>query len=103
MDRIVIKGGQPLKGKVQISGAKNAALPILTATLLSDGECTIRGIPQLRDVDTILEILRRLGMEVERDQDGTVHSRIANEDLIEAPYELVSTMRVNSRESSNGN
>lgn len=93
MDRIVVRGGRPLKGRVRVSGAKNAALPILTATLLSDGECAIRGVPLLRDVDTILEILRGLGMELEREEDGTIRSRTVNEDLVEAPYELVSTMR----------
>ena len=63
MDKIVVEGGRPLTGTVTISGSKNAALPILAASLLSDEECVIRGVPNLRDVDTLLRILRELGVD----------------------------------------
>jgi UDP-N-acetylglucosamine 1-carboxyvinyltransferase len=64
MERIVIAGGRPLKGSVRVTGAKNAALPILCATLLTEEPCTIRGLPGLTDIDVMSEILRSLGAEV---------------------------------------
>ncbi len=63
MDKILIRGGKRLQGKVTISGAKNAALPILAATLLAEGECLIQNIPKLRDVSTILRLISDLGGE----------------------------------------
>ena len=60
MDRFVIEGGVPLVGEVRVGGAKNSALPILAATLLADGPCRIQGVPDLRDIDTMLRILRTL-------------------------------------------
>ena len=69
MDAIVVEGGVPLMGKVPISGAKNAALPILAATLLVDGEVRIEGVPDLRDIGTMLRLLTELGCAVERNSD----------------------------------
>jgi len=93
MDRFVIQGGAPLRGEVAVSGAKNAALPILAATILADGECRLEGVPRLRDVDTMLEILGTLGVEARREADGAVVTRTVDEGLTRAPYELVKTMR----------
>lgn len=92
MDKIVIRGGTPLQGEVSISGAKNAALPILAATLLAPGLHEISNVPQLRDVETFGSLLRELGLRVEI-RDGTAlveATRIASQT---APYDLVKTMR----------
>jgi UDP-N-acetylglucosamine 1-carboxyvinyltransferase len=93
VERLVIEGGVPLRGEVQVSGAKNAALPILAATILAEGPCTIEGVPDLRDVDTMLAILRALGVDAERQADGTVVTEVRDPTLSRAPYELVKTMR----------
>ena len=92
MDRLVIEGGKPLNGTVQISGAKNAALPLLAATLLAPGEHVLHNVPDLRDTLTMLRLLESLGARWER-QGGTV--RVRNDTLggAEAPYDLVKTMR----------
>lgn len=65
MDGIRVIGGKPLNGRVKVSGAKNAALPIMCATLLSDGESHLRNVPALRDIDTAAELLGVIGREVE--------------------------------------
>jgi UDP-N-acetylglucosamine 1-carboxyvinyltransferase len=93
MDKLAIVGGKPLDGEVRISGAKNAALPILAATLLADGPVTLRNVPKLNDIATTLKLLKRMGVAAEHRDDGsvTVDSGGINEFL--APYELVKTMR----------
>jgi UDP-N-acetylglucosamine 1-carboxyvinyltransferase len=93
MERIVIEGGVPLQGKVWIGGAKNAALPVLAATLLSEGICTIRNVPALRDVNTIKILLRQLGSRITEDGHGTLRVDNSSIDNVRAPYELVRTMR----------
>jgi len=93
MDRFVIEGGVPLRGEVRVSGAKNSALPLLAATLLADGPCRLEGVPDLRDIDTMLRILRTLGLRAERSADGTVETEVLDEGACRAPYELVKTMR----------
>jgi UDP-N-acetylglucosamine 1-carboxyvinyltransferase len=85
--------GRKLNGKVKISGAKNAALPIMAASLLVDGKVTLRNVPDLRDIKSIGEILRLLGMRVERTADTTVELETVDDTKVEAPYELVSTLR----------
>jgi UDP-N-acetylglucosamine 1-carboxyvinyltransferase len=92
MDAIRILGGEPLRGTVRISGAKNAALPILCATLLSDGPSRLRNVPSLRDIHTSAALLRFLGRDVTAaPPDMTVGTgRVARP---EAPYELVKQMR----------
>lgn len=72
MERIVIAGGRPLQGKIRVGGAKNAALPILAATLLTPEPCLIRSLPALTDVDVMGSILRNLGVRVNNTPDGTV-------------------------------
>ncbi len=92
MDKLVIEGGKPLRGTVEISGAKNACLPILAATLLSDEKSVIKNIPALRDMSTMLKILKNFGARVECDGSTiTVEPRGYKKYI--APYELVSTMR----------
>ena len=93
MDRFQIQGGLPLRGEVRVSGAKNAALPILAATILAEGPCRIEGVPELRDIETLLQILRTLGMRAERLDDGAIETETVDEGASRAPYELVKTMR----------
>ena len=91
MDGIRITGGKQLHGRVRISGAKNAALPILCATLLSDGESWLRNVPDLRDIDTCSRLLTTMGREVESHPPEV---RVAGGPVEpEAPYELVKQMR----------
>jgi UDP-N-acetylglucosamine 1-carboxyvinyltransferase len=92
LEKIVIKGGVPLKGSVQISGAKNSALPLLFATLLADGVSEITNVPGLRDITTAVKLLSELGAQVDR-QDDCCRIDAANIQGIEAPYDLVKTMR----------
>lgn len=92
MDKLLIHGGKKLKGEVEISGAKNAALPIMAASLLSFGTTTIRGVPNLRDVLTIGQLLKKLGAEFSyEDKRALVNTEKIR--VFEAPYELVRTMR----------
>jgi len=94
MQKIVVTGGVPLQGEVRISGAKNAVLPILCATLLADGPVDIGNVPHLHDVVTTIKLLRELGAVVEHDVEAghvRVDARSVNSHI--APYELVKTMR----------
>ncbi|MFC1631995.1 UDP-N-acetylglucosamine 1-carboxyvinyltransferase [Candidatus Omnitrophota bacterium] len=92
MDKLIIEGGKKLNGLVQISGAKNAALPILAATLLTDELCVIKNVPNLRDVQTMVKILRSLGVKTQF-QDSRVIVEPTKYNNITADYKLVSTMR----------
>src|ERR1700685_340785 len=92
MDAIKLRGGAALKGTVRISGAKNAALPILCATLLSDGASRLRNVPALRDIDTTAALLRFLGRGVTVDA-PEVRVDAGSNIKPEAPYELVKQMR----------
>jgi len=92
MDKLRIEGGRALRGSVPISGAKNAALPILAAGLLSADPLVIDNVPRLHDVDTALQLLGRMGVRSERDG-GTVALDASSVGSVEAPYELVRTMR----------
>ena len=91
MDKILIRGGTPLKGEVTISGSKNAALPILAATLLTAERCVIRGVPDLSDTRYMVQILQALGAEAEC-KDGTVTVEAKKLRTV-APYDLVRKMR----------
>lgn len=91
MDKMVIGGGRRLQGEVRISGAKNAALPVLVSSLLVDGECAFRNIPDLADIKTIKKLLRSLGVKIQGGETVRIHAGdIAN---CEASYDLVRTMR----------
>ena len=92
MDKMIIYGPTSLKGSVLVSGAKNAALPILAAVLLSDGKNQITNVPNLKDIDTILALLSYLGVRIER-KEGTVIADSQGIQRFDAPYELVKTMR----------
>jgi UDP-N-acetylglucosamine 1-carboxyvinyltransferase len=93
MEKLSIRGGRPLQGSVRISGSKNAALPILAATLLSPGTVRLRNVPHLRDISTMLRLLGSMGVALERNGDGDVEVRAAEVSDFSAPYELVRTMR----------
>jgi len=93
MDKLIITGGRPLSGDVRISGAKNAALPILAATLLAEDPMVIGNIPHLRDITTTMELLGRMGVELTLDERMRVEVDAGRLDKPFAPYELVKTMR----------
>lgn len=92
MDKIIIEGGHQLHGEVRISGAKNAALPLIAATLLAPGWHTLTNVPNLRDTRTILALLETFGVECQRDG-STLRINSANLNNCEASYDLVKTMR----------
>lgn len=92
MDKIIIEGGHSLKGEVRISGAKNAALPILVSSLLADGWNTYTNIPDLKDIESTLLLLSSLGAKVEREKD-TVRIDASGFNNSEASYDLVRKMR----------
>jgi UDP-N-acetylglucosamine 1-carboxyvinyltransferase len=92
MDKLAIVGGRPLHGELPVSGAKNAALPILAATLLADGPVSLTNVPQLNDIATTIKLLKRLGVTIAQQGDRVeVDASTINEFI--APYELVKTMR----------
>jgi len=91
MDKFIVSGGKPLHGDVRISGAKNAALPVLASSLLASGASTFHNIPDLVDIKTIKKLLRNLGAQIEGDETVRINAeKITNH---EAPYDLVKTMR----------
>lgn len=91
MDKLIIEGGVPLQGSIQVSGAKNAALPILMACLLAEGTVNLSNVPRLADIHTSLKLLNILGCETTFD--GNDATSTCNGLKPEAPYELVKTMR----------
>lgn len=93
MDKLIINGGLPLKGEINISGAKNAALPILASTLLADGPVHVGNVPHLHDITTTMELLGRMGSELTVDEHMTIEVDSSNIKDFFAPYELVKTMR----------
>ena len=93
MQKIVVEGGRPLNGEVQISGAKNAVLPILAATLLADGPISIGNVPHLHDVTTTMELLGAMGVQLMVDEKLTITADPRFITSTVAPYELVKTMR----------
>ena len=107
MDRIVIRGGRPLKGEIQIGGAKNAALPLMAASLLTSEPLRLSNLPRLADISTMAKLLRKLGVEISMDgdcpgdatggpsgPDGQVFAITARElPHTTAPYDLVRKMR----------
>ncbi len=93
MEKLVIQGGIKLFGEVEVSGAKNSALPILCASLLTSDRVRIRNLPHLQDVTTMLTLLGHIGVDVELDEKMGVILSGANLDRLQAPYDLVRTMR----------
>src|SRR5437868_6684382 len=94
MDKMWIRGGKPLRGVVDVSGSKNAALPVLIASLLTGDTCRFRRVPRLQDIRTTLKLLAQLGVKVEdglaRNEVSLTASGLTSQ---EAPYDLVRTMR----------
>ena len=93
MDKLLIRGGRSLQGQVDISGAKNAALPELCAALLTADPVELRNVPRLQDVSTMLKLIRNMGVAVQQGDDGCVRIDASGLSTPEAPYELVKTMR----------
>ena len=93
MDKLIIEGGVPLAGEVRVSGAKNAALPILAAALLTEEPLTVTNVPRLRDVTTMLDLLAQMGVVISPDQKLGVELAATRISSPVAPYELVKTMR----------
>lgn len=93
MESLLIKGGRALNGSVRIGGAKNAALPVLISSLLTDQDLLISNVPHLRDITTTLELLGRLGANIEVNEKSVVRIRASNLHSRCAPYDLVKTMR----------
>jgi UDP-N-acetylglucosamine 1-carboxyvinyltransferase len=93
MDKLIIRGGHSLNGEIEISGAKNAALPELCAALLTDQEVVLRNVPKLQDVSTMLKLIRNMGVSCAHEEEGTVRLNAGALNKPEAPYEMVKTMR----------
>jgi len=93
MDQFVIEGGAPLKGTVHINGAKNAVLPLMAASLLADSPVTLRNVPELGDITTLTEILRGLGLRIERTTPDALRLEVTDDRPYQAPYKLVREMR----------
>jgi UDP-N-acetylglucosamine 1-carboxyvinyltransferase len=93
MDKLIISGGKPLEGTVSISGAKNAALPIMAATLLADEPITICNVPHLHDITTTMELLGRMGVSLMVDEHMNIEVDASEISEFFAPYDLVKTMR----------
>ncbi|BAU47238.1 UDP-N-acetylglucosamine 1-carboxyvinyltransferase [Sulfurifustis variabilis] len=93
MDRLIVTGGVPLRGEVRISGAKNAALPLLVASLLTDETLRIGNVPHLQDITTTMELLGRIGVRLTVDEKMVVEADASHVTSLCAPYELVKTMR----------
>ena len=93
MDKLLIEGGTRLNGDVTISGAKNAALPILAGTLLASEPVTVSNVPHLKDVTTMLSLLQMMGVKLTIDDQLNVEADASDVTRREAPYDLVKTMR----------
>jgi UDP-N-acetylglucosamine 1-carboxyvinyltransferase len=93
MDKLIINGNVPLQGEIRISGAKNAALPIIAGSLLTGGDVTIGNIPHLHDVTTIISLLGQMGVSLTLDERSNIQVNAGNVNCFHAPYELVRTMR----------
>ena len=93
MDKFIIKGGNQLKGSVRISGSKNAALPMMAASLMTQEDVVLKNVPDLRDIQTMREILDFLGVKVDQVDEHTIRLNAGNLNKNEAPYELVRKMR----------
>jgi UDP-N-acetylglucosamine 1-carboxyvinyltransferase len=93
MDKFIVSGGNRLKGRVEISGAKNAALPIMAAALLAEGPCVISGVPDLADIRAMADLMTDLGAPTTRDAEGRLHICVQDESKSHAEYERVRKMR----------
>src|ERR1700679_3896361 len=104
MDSFIIQGGARLKGKIEISGSKNSSLPIMAACLMAEGKTTLKGVPRLSDIESMINLIGQLGCHVYRHEppdtgsdlpslDGPLDITVTDEKHCSAPYEIVKTMR----------
>lgn len=93
MDKLIVTGGTPIQGEVKISGAKNAALPVLIASLLTDQTLRVSNIPHLNDITTTMELLGQLGVRLQVDEKMAIEANAREVTQVRAPYDLVKTMR----------
>jgi UDP-N-acetylglucosamine 1-carboxyvinyltransferase len=93
MDKLLVTGGNPLKGEIRISGAKNAALPVLVASLLTPEPLLISNVPHLQDITTTMELLGRIGVRLVMNDKMVIEANAGTVSSVRAPYELVKTMR----------
>ena len=93
MEKLLIKGGNSLSGKIKCSGAKNAALPMIASTILCEDKITLKNLPYLQDITTMFELLGSMGSEILLDENMNFTISSSNLSDIEARYELVKTMR----------
>ncbi len=93
MDKLIVSGGRPLRGEIRISGAKNAALPVLVASLLTDQPLRIGNVPHLQDITTTMVLLGRMGVRLLVDEKMTIEADASQVSDLRAPYEMVKTMR----------
>jgi UDP-N-acetylglucosamine 1-carboxyvinyltransferase len=93
VDSFVITGGNRLRGNIAVNGSKNAALPIMAASILTEGETVLKGVPQLEDIKHLTLLLEKLGVNVWRDEKGGLHLKVEDEMNCHAEYELVRKMR----------
>lgn len=93
MDSFQIEGGHRLSGHATVDGSKNAALPLLAASILSEESVTFHGVPELSDIDNMCSLLRELGLEIESPRPGTIQARTVDPNRVHAHYEIVRTMR----------
>src|SRR6188768_2781182 len=96
MDRFLIEGGRPLRGRAEISGAKNSALPALAACLLTAEPVTLHRIPRVKDIRTMIDLLAHMGAGVTESGEGPLTITAAEDLQPVAPYEVVKTMRASS-------
>src|SRR3990170_1016416 len=96
MDKLIVTGGTPLKGEIRISGAKNAALPVLVASLLTDETLRIGNVPHLQDITTTMELLGRMGVRLVVGDKMVIEANSSQNTSVRAPYELVKTMRAST-------
>ena len=94
MDKLIIKGMKPIKGEISVSGAKNAVLPMLCASVMvSEGCVTIKNVPHLHDVTTTVRLLNQMGVTITMDEEMNIELDTSTMDNFYAPYDLVKTMR----------
>ncbi|HEY5683215.1 MAG TPA: UDP-N-acetylglucosamine 1-carboxyvinyltransferase [Sulfuricaulis sp.] len=93
MDQLIVTGGKPLRGEIKISGAKNAALPVLVASLLTNETVSIGNVPHLQDITTTMELLGRMGVRLVVGDKMVIEANSSQNTSVRAPYELVRTMR----------
>ncbi len=93
MDKLIVTGGYPLRGEIRISGAKNAALPVLVASILADSPMVIGNVPHLQDITTTMELLGRMGVNLMVGEKMTIEADTSTISDLRAPYDLVKTMR----------